>query len=185
MKYLRDIFPFIISLLILCAYSQESYAYSQQYFRPYKATVEGFENRLTLSNILRLTSLPSAQARELLIKAGYKVDRSTNTLIREDYYAHNSDVILYQVGFKENTKGFRKLLIFSLPEMQMIQASFLAGGYTATLVKPRKGAKWTKIFYKKGYPIYSLSMLLLSGMDEQAATYDYYEYVYCLICEKN
>lgn len=172
-------------IMISLFFTENTYGYSQKYFSPYTPTVKGFDNRLTLQNILKLTSLPANQARELLIKAGYKVDKSTNTLYRVDYYAHDSDAILYQVGFKEGTKGFRKLIIYTQPEMRMITASLITGGYTVTQVKARKGARWTKIFQKKGYPTYSISMLLLPGMDSQAQSYNYDDYVYCLICEKN
>lgn len=58
-----------VVLLISSLCPVSVYSYSRNYFTPYKETVKGFGNRLTLSNILKLMSLPSNQARELLIKA--------------------------------------------------------------------------------------------------------------------
>ena len=182
---MKRIFLSLISIVLLILVSSApAFPYSKCYFTPYKETVEGFGNRLTLSNILKLMSLPSNQAKELLIKAGYKVDRSTNTLIRQDHYAQDPDNILYQVGFKESTMGFRKMLIFTQPEMRMIQDSFIAGGYTVKRVVPRKGARWTKIYQKTGYPTFSISMLLLSDDDKNGTSFPYEDYIYCLICEK-
>lgn len=177
---------FLSALLLIGAFSPLSmYSYSKNNFTPYKETVKGFGNRLTLANILKLMSLPSNQARELLIKAGYKIDKSNNTLFRPDHYAQDPDNVLYDVTFKQGTKGFRQLIIYTQPEMRMIQDSFIAGGYSVKRVKPRKGARWTKIFQKNGSPTFSLSMLLLNESDKNARFLPYNEYVYCLICEKN
>ena len=176
---------FLLIIIILFGLNIEVLAYSKSNFKNYKPKVEGFENRLTLNNILKLTSMPSAQAKDLLLKAGWKYDKESQALVKEDFYAHDSDVVLYMAGFKEGTKGIRKLLIFTQPEMRIIQSSFLAGGYSETRVVPRKGARWTKVYQKKGFPTYSISMLLMDGMVKNALNYSYDEYVYCLICEKN
>ena len=177
------------SLLILITLSmiftvESSGHYHHSFFSAYTPKVKGFENRLTLDNILKLSSLTSERARELLIKAGYKEDKETKTILREDYYAKDPNNILYQFVFKTGTKGFRQLIIFTQPEYRMIQQSFLAGGYTEKRVVPRKGARWTKIYQKKGFPTYSISLLLFPGM-EGAHTYPYEDYTYSLICEKN
>lgn len=154
-------------------------------FRPYQPKVKGFDNRLTLDNILKLSSLTPAQVKDLLLKAGWNVQSSNNSLYKSDHYAGTSDVLLYAVGFTGAKKGFGKLIIYKQPEMRMIEASLLAGGYKVTQVKPRQGARWTKIYQKSGYPTYSISMMLMPGMNSRAQTYDYDEYMYCLICEKN
>ena len=185
MRDLKRIFSILLLMAGLLFAPAVSYAYSQNYFKEYKPTVPGFGNRLSLANILKITSLPASQAKALLKKAGYKEEKSSGSLYREDFYAQDSDHLLYQIGFKEGTKGFRKLIIYTQPEMRFIESDFLAAGFTMTRVKPRKGARWTKVYQKKGYPTYSMSMLLLPGMEHDARYYNFDDYVYCLICEKN
>lgn len=176
----------VFVVIFLLSFSEATYAYSPSFFSPYKAKVKGFENRLSLKNILDLTAMPSSEAQQLLLKAGYKQYKGNQMLIKDDYYAHDTNNVIYSVIFNKsgNTKGFKNIIIFTQPEMRIIQTAFLAGGYTETHVVPRKGARWTKVYEKKGYPTYSISMMLLPNMDESAQFYDYDDYTYCLICEK-
>ncbi len=185
MKIARILLDALVAILLLTL-SEHAYAYSPSFFKPYKAKIQGFENRLTLKNILDLTAMPSSKAQQLLLKAGYKQYKGNQMLTKDDYYAHDSDKLLYSVNFSKNSnaKGFKNIVIFTQPEMRIIQTAFLGGGYTETRVVPRKGARWTKVYRKKGYPTYSISMLLFPDMNARAQSYDYDEYVYCLICER-
>lgn len=174
----------LLGTVFWCLTSQEAQAFSPDYFTPYVAKVKGFENRLSFNNILELTKMPSNEAKDLLLKAGWKLDKESQSLVHADHYQRDSDARIYQAGFKPGTNGFRKLFIYTQPEMRYISNEFLANGYKETLVVPRKGARWTKVYTKKGFPTYSISMLLFSDMTPNAQTYNYYDYMYCLICEK-
>lgn len=185
MKHLNNLFKVLIGLSLLFIFSLSSSALSLKTFTPYKAKVKGFENRLTLDNILKITSLPSNQAKQLLINAGWSIDKENGTLYKNDHFSKQLDIRMYQAGFKENTKGFRQLIIYSQPEMRIIDAAFIGGGYSMRRVIPRKGARWTRIYEKKGFPTYSLSMLLFNDMNKNAQFYNYEQYIYSLICEKN
>lgn len=185
MRLARIITGALVAISLLNV-SELTYASSPQYFIQYKAKVKGFENRLSLKNILDLTSMPSNEARQLLLKAGYNPYKGNQMLIRTDHYAHHTSVMLYSVNFSERrgSIGFKNIIIFTQPEMRIIQTAFLAGGYTETRVIPRKGARWTKVYRKKGFPTYSISMMLFSEMKERAQFYAFEDYTYCLICEK-
>lgn len=188
MTRLKMFFKVLLCAIALLSTAESLYAYSPKFFRQYRAKVSGFENRLTLKNILDLTAMSSSEAQQLLIKAGYEKDEETGALFKGDHYAHynTADVPIYMVNFnrEKNATGFKNIIIVHQPEMRIIQTAFLAGGYTETRVIPRKGARWTKIYSKKGYPTYSISMLLLPNMNARALSYNFPDYIYCLICEK-
>lgn len=170
------------SILLLCA-SIPTAAESLDNFRPYKVRVKGYDNRLTAQNIHQLNRLSSSYAKEILLKVGYTVDEETGLLIKNDHYS--SDMI-YAINLNkgDKAKGYKNITIFSQPEMRVIRESFLADGYDEYYVRPRKGARWTKIYYKEGAPTYSISMLLFPDMNKHAQSYSYEDYTYTLICEK-
>ena len=186
MNDLRKGIIVVLGVIFILFSVQPAFSYDPKFFTPYKPTVKGFENRLSLKNILDLTSMPSSEARQLLLKAGYSKYEDTESLVKSDHYAHYNNITLYMVNFwkDKNSIGFRNIIIFTQPEMQFIQAEFLADGYSETRVIPRKGARWTKVYTKSGFPTYSISMLLFQDMNKRALVYDYDHYWYCLICEK-
>lgn len=179
-------YKFICALLLLILVAGVSLpcnAESKQiYFHNYRPVVAGWGNRLSFNNILYLTKTPAKEARKLLKKIGYK-PVNNNWLLWEEYYQHSQ---IYAINFFDDPKraGFKSIIIHYQPEMRIIADELLAAGYDETRVVPRKGARWTKVYQKKGMPTYSISLLLTEGKDEFTNDFSYDESYYCLICEK-